>query len=534
MIELTQPPCALDDAAEAARAQTAVRERRYPAPQHASVAARPLPDTGSPIREAQADRLVRRAALLADQGDDAGAQGACLEALSLDPGHLDALTNLGRFLIQNRDYAGARIVLQRAVELHPTDLASRVSLGVLHYEMQDLPAAERELTHALLLDPEDAIANAALAFLHQGRGDTHRANQHRGKAFNDRSLIRLPYHGHGEPVRVLYLTSSEGSNAPLDAHLDDTVFQTTILLPEFHPESAPLPDHDLIVMAVGDADSAPAALRSAQAIIARSAAPVVNATDRVAACSRYGIPEQLAGIPGVRSPAGLRLPKAALLAAGAAHHLAGCGFTYPLLLRATGLHGGDHLYRVDDAADLALTAEHIPTADVLVIEYVDTCSRDGRYRKYRVLSIGGTLHPIHLITGDDWKLRAARAHMDQSSRDRLEERRFLTSMAGTLGASAMQALERVAERLGLDYAGIDFAMDAEGTVVVFEANPAMTAIDPPQGSPWQARREAAARARATLQAMLLDKARSILQARHEAAQRPLRPAITKPVSLPAH
>jgi glutathione synthase/RimK-type ligase-like ATP-grasp enzyme len=61
---------------------------------------------------------------------------------------------------------------------------------------------------------------------------------------------------------------------------------------------------------------------------------------------------------------------------------------------------------------------------------------------------------------------------------RAEEARFLADPQAALGARVWNALGRVRDALGLDYAGIDFGLAADGRVVVFEANAAMTVLRP--------------------------------------------------------
>ena len=63
-----------------------------------------------------------------------------------------------------------------------------------------------------------------------------------------------------------------------------------------------------------------------------------------------------------------------------------------------------------------------------------------------------------------------------------EEARFLSDAQAVLGAQAWQALEAVGARLELDYAGIDFALLADGRMLVFEANATMLVRREPPGS----------------------------------------------------
>jgi hypothetical protein len=62
-----------------------------------------------------------------------------------------------------------------------------------------------------------------------------------------------------------------------------------------------------------------------------------------------------------------------------------------------------------------------------------------------------------------------------------------------------------AAELGLDYAGIDFALDARGDVVLFEANATMAVYPPPPGAHWDYRRPAVERIVAAVRALLVNR-----------------------------
>ena len=59
-----------------------------------------------------------------------------------------------------------------------------------------------------------------------------------------------------------------------------------------------------------------------------------------------------------------------------------------------------------------------------------------------------------------------------------EERRFLADPAASLGPKATQALEAIAQRMDMDFAGIDFSVTPDGDVLVFEANATMSVYLP--------------------------------------------------------
>jgi hypothetical protein len=111
-------------------------------------------------------------------------------------------------------------------------------------------------------------------------------------------------------------------------------------------------------------------------------------------------------------------------------------------------------------------------------------------RKYRVMFIDGVAYPVHLAISADWKVHYFTADMVRNAAFREEERRFLDDMPAALGARAMTALGQICTTLGLEYAGIDFALAADGSVLLFEANATMALVPPGGDSIWDYRRPA--------------------------------------------
>jgi hypothetical protein len=77
---------------------------------------------------------------------------------------------------------------------------------------------------------------------------------------------------------------------------------------------------------------------------------------------------------------------------------------------------------------------------------------------------------------------------------RREEAGFLDDMAGVLGAKAIAALHGIAKALALDYAGVDFGLDRDGNLLLFEANATMVVARPGNEDHWAYRRSAIDRA----------------------------------------
>src|SRR3984885_15422072 len=104
--------------------------------------------------------------------------------------------------------------------------------------------------------------------------------------------------------------------------------------------------------------------------------------------------------------------------------------------------------------------------------------------------IDGVMYPLHLAISPDWKIHYFSSAMTQNPLFREEERRFLEDMPTALGATAMEALSRICTALDLEYAGIDFAVASDGSILLFEANATMVVFPPSHDAMWDYRRRA--------------------------------------------
>ena len=186
-------------------------------------------------------------------------------------------------------------------------------------------------------------------------------------------------------------------------------------------------------------------------------------------------------------------PYALLAGPDGASALAGRGFTFPLLLRTPGFHGGQRFVQAESAAVLPKRLAELrgfggATAEVIAIEYLDARGADNWVRKYRVMMVGGKLYPLHLAISKQWKIHYFSADMRDHAEHRAEEAKFLADMARVLGARAMTALERLSAAIALDYGGIDFGLNQDGDILLIEANATMV-VEQPDGDPcWDYRR----------------------------------------------
>jgi glutamate/tyrosine decarboxylase-like PLP-dependent enzyme len=442
-----------------------------------------------------------RAGLLAEMGRPAEAREAYIDVLGREPGHRLALNNLGTLLYATGYRTAARTAYQEAVARHPHDPMGRVNLGNILHEMGEYAAAREHFEAALRADPSHAEAHQGLAYVLAELGDGAGADEHRRLGFEGRAVRTLPYRGSGPPVPLLLLVSSVGGNIPTRHLLDDRVFQTHVVLPEFYDCTAPLPPHQVVFNAIGDADLAAAALAAAQSLVALTTAPVINLPSAVMATGRADH-ARMAQLPGVVTPLTVTLPRDLLVSPEGPAAVARHGFRFPLLVRTPGFHTGRHFLKVDDAAALAGAVEQLPGREITAIEFLDARGADGKVRKYRAMMIGGALYPLHVAISSQWKIHYFTAEMAERADHRAEDAEFLENMAGVVGEPGMEGLAAIQRTLALDYAGIDFGLNAAGEVLLFEANATMVVNPPESDARWAYRRAAVERIFAAVRRML--------------------------------
>ncbi len=449
---------------------------------------------------------VERAQLLAEVGRTVEARDAYLDILARDPSHRVALNNLGMLLYETGYRTAAQTAYARAAAQHPDDPLSLVNLANSLRENGEGASARTHYEKALRLKPDHAGAHQGLGCILADEGDSIGSAQHWRLGFESRPIVTLPYRGDRPPVSVLLLVAAAGGNVAMRNFLDDRVFQTHIVFVEYFDVANPLPPHRLVINAIGDADLAAPALSAARSLLAITRAPIINAPSAVSATGRSDNARRLAKIPGVVTPGAETLPRSLLEGPDAVNVLKRHGFEFPLLIRSPGFHTGLHFVRVENIVELPQALNELPGNELTVMRYLDARGNDGKSRKYRVMMIDGELYPLHLAIASAWKIHYFTAEMADNPEHRAEDSDFLERMPSVLGAKAMAALIEIQKRLGLDYAGIDFGLSADGEILLFEANAAMVVNPPEPDEKWAYRRAAVDRIYAAVRTMLLARA----------------------------
>jgi aromatic-L-amino-acid decarboxylase len=459
-------------------------------------------------KKAEVALRFQRAMLLTQQGRTMEARSEHLKVVALDPFNVRNLNALGLLLAITGNRKAGLLVLREAVKAAPRSILSLVNYGGVLLEERGAAEALVQFEAALRIDPSFPQAHAGMFYALSRLGDREKAETHRRLGFEQKNVFVNLYRGSGQPVPVVLLVSSTGGNTPIESLIDDTVFQTYVIVADFYDASNPLPEHRLVVNGIGDVDVSQEALHAARSLLAQASTPVINSPAAVLATGRCENAARLSRIPGIVTPETQLFPYSLLAGGEGAAALLDRGFTFPLLLRVPGFHMGEYFVDVPSPEVLPTAVAELPgaaraDAQLLAIQYLDARGADGCHRKYRVMMIDGELYPLHLAISPHWKIHYFSADMADKPDHRAEEALFLADMPSVLGARAMDALRQLQAMLGLHYAGIDFGLTASGEILLFEANATMVVKHPDEGAIWDYRRSAVDRIHAAVRRMLM-------------------------------
>ena len=396
-----------------------------------------------------------------------------LEALKHNPAHWPSRTNLAQALMAARQYLMAKVLLAELAEERPQDGQLFHQLGKACFELGETKEALDHLQEAVRLDPRDADSLYWIGAIRQRFGDADAARAAYAQAAQIQPLIRRRAVKSPADFRVLALYAPFAGNTPAEYLFKDAPYDTDTLALFAGTEAdvAALGDVGLVVNLISDADQAEAVLPLAAQLVEKLGKPVVNDPCKIQRTTRDVLARLLPGIPGCRIPQIVRIKAGA--DASVAALTARIAFSFPVLARPAGTHGGDDFEKIESVGELASFLANQPDGDRYVIEYVDYASADGHFRKYRFIFVGEEILPYHLAIGDDWKVHHASTDMANQRWMQDEEAAFLAEPGAVFTASHDQALRTIRERIGLDYFGIDCGLDEGGNLVVFEVNASM-------------------------------------------------------------
>jgi glutathione synthase/RimK-type ligase-like ATP-grasp enzyme len=359
----------------------------------------------------------------------------------------------------------------------------------------DIGALGPQLEQRIARNPRDASAMldiSTLCFITRNEANRAAAFEYQQRALKLQQVYRLA--PAAKPALRLLVVMAPGdmtSNTPVDCLLENSNFEQTLVyaLPG-RMLPAPLPDHDVVFVAVGESPPNQVLLRQLVNLRDATSKPIVNRPERIARLVRDTAYDLLASTPGVLMADTVRVDRETLhdvhRSKRALHDIAD-ELDFPIIVRPLDSQGGKDLDKLDGIDDLAAYLERVPASIFFVARFIDYRSRDGQFRKCRVVLVDGRPFASHMGVSSNWMIHYVNAAMDESADKRADEERFFATFDQDFAAKHTQSLAAVNDRLGLDYVSIDCAEAPDGRLVIFEVDNAaiVHAFDDPQLYPYK-------------------------------------------------
>jgi len=488
------------------------------------------------LSASQLNILCEQASILLTTGQVETARKQFLDILKIDPTHLETLINFAVLLVDTGYNSAAKTAYSQALACHPHSLLAHINLANLYFQERHFKEASNHYEKVLAIansknknDKSDSFTISQVAHAHQGlalinfeQGNQERADFHHSSGFTLEPIRFFDQINKPKSKSALVLIGGRGGDIPWPSLIDQSLFSVQTLAVEFWQLAKdllkPLDQYDLILNAIGDADSSKISLLVAQDFFDKqinsipsftsfySNNKIINSPDKVLLSGRTFNAERFKKIHFVKTANTRTLNREDLKTTETIKDALTLKVKFPVLVRSLGFQTGKHFEYASTPEDLSNIASSLPGAELLVMEFLDTKDERGYFKKYRVMFIGGNIYPLHLAISKHWKVHYFSAAMKDSAENRDQEKAFLERMEETIGAKALKALESIQRELALDYAGIDFAIDAQGELVVFEANATMIMALPPADEIWDYRRGHILKAKEAVSQMLLSKA----------------------------
>jgi hypothetical protein len=322
----------------------------------------------------------------------------------------------------------------------------------------------------------DAGNGIDMSLLAQLFGEKQTGLQIQDEVLATHRLFRSPCSMQPPRLRVLALAAAMdmGGNTPIEFLLEESGIElTTLYVVPGTGLPSPLPDHDIAIVVASDSDRCRLALTDIERLAPHWPRPMLNHPGRIGSLDRDKLYRLLSDVEGIDIPATASVTRSQLAdVAKASASLADVaeGATFPIIARPRGSHAGRGLAKLNQASDLVPYLAEQPDGEFFVSRFVDYCSEDGQFRKYRIVAVDGKFYACHMAIADQWDIWYLNAGMSFSESKRLEEATFMSTFDFGFALRHQRALAGMIERVGLDYFTVDCAQNQNGDLLIFEAD----------------------------------------------------------------
>jgi hypothetical protein len=375
----------------------------------------------------------------------------------------------------------------------PQALLGLAPLARLAFAGADLDPVKRGLLDRLRRNENDANALIDLSTVSQLMGRRRLGLAMQAFALDIRRIYRLASAVEPAGIRLLGIFSPGdlAENNALEFLVEGSDIRLDLLyVAPDRPLPDELPDHDVAMVAICESDRNRRLLRHIEGLLKSWPRPVICTPDRIARLSRDGACRLLQSVPGIAMPATARIDRWTLVKAGNSKvPIAALGENdgFPMIVRPLDSQKGRGLARLDNPGAIADYLQARPEKAFYVAPYVDYRGPDGQFRKYRIVLIDGRPYACHMAISDCWVVHYVTAGMQESAAKRAEEAQFFATFDEDFARRHADALRSIAERLELEYVGIDCGETPDGKLLLFEVDSGMTvhSMDPVDLFPYK-------------------------------------------------
>lgn len=342
-------------------------------------------------------------------------------------------------------------------------------------------------------NPADAHAcmDLATVLLLSGHADTALSTQM--LALQMQALYPIPSQAPAKIKLLVLMTNGDlMANTPVEFLVENSDIDLQLwYLGEGIPALEDIPEHDVLFVAIGEADSKHDLLVNLEEILQSWPRPVLNFPARIAELGRDRACALLRGLNSIEMPMAVRVSRAQMqqLAAGEStlNSLLPEAVDFPIIARPLGSHAGNGLRKIQELDAVADYLEAVPSAEFYIARFIDYRSDDGMFRKYRIMLIDGQPFISHMGISKHWMIHYLNAGMTESQEKRDEEARFMANFDNDFARRHATAFAEIHERTGLDYVGIDCGETRDGKLLIFEIDSDMIvhAMDPVDMFPYK-------------------------------------------------
>ncbi len=355
----------------------------------------------------------------------------------------------------------------------------------------DLLPISQTLLEQTQHNPDDANLWMNLSIIMQclGQRDIGLAMQTQALALKRTYRLPAPLYPPKICLLILVTPGDIATNTPLDCLLEGSDIDLIFFYLDQSSQLSLVPEHDAVMVAIGDSDENRDLLSDLVHALAFWPKPVINTPQNIPLTDRATNSLLLQNITGLFIPPTFRINRVALQAiSSGVNHLSELfvNADFPLILRPVGSQAGRDLAKITCPAAISSYLDSVTDSVFFLSPFIDYSSKDGLFRKFRVVLINGQPFICHMAISSHWMVHYVNAGMYEDASKRDEEAKFMTNFDVFVDRHRL-VFTKIHERLKLDYFCIDCAETSSGELLVFEMDHVMVvhAMDPTDLFPYK-------------------------------------------------